>query len=334
MPSTRCQQQGYGRGILRIMPSALVSLCLVVETAVAQSYPSRPITMIVPYAAGGPTDTVARVVADAMGRDLGQRVIVENVAGAGGTIGTTRAARSDPGGYTLLLNHIGMATAPTLYPGSIDPLASFEFVGLVADVPMTIVARRSFPPNSLKELIDYTAEQGEKITYAHAGAGTASHICGVLFASETGARPITIPYKGTGPAMIDLLGGQVDFMCDQTTNTTNQIQSGEIKAYAVTTSRRIPALSNVPTVTEAGLAKMELTVWHGIYAPKGTPPEVTQRLTSALKIALLTSAVVERFRQLSALPVRAENASPDALKAKLTAEIQRWKPMLDKEAAR
>ncbi|WP_433996122.1 tripartite tricarboxylate transporter substrate-binding protein [Bradyrhizobium lablabi] len=287
--------------------------------------------MVVPYAAGGPTDTVARIVAEAMGRDLGQRVIVENIAGAGGTIGMTRVAKSEPNGYTLLLNHIGMATAPTLYPGSIDPLASFEPVGLVADVPMTIVARRSFPPNTLKELIAYTAAQGQKVSYAHAGAGTASHICGVLFASETGALPVTVPYKGTGPAMIDLIGEQVDFMCDQTTNTTNQIQSGEIKAYAVTTSHRIPALPNVPPVTEAGLGKMELAIWHGIYAPKGTPPEVTQKLTSALQNSLLANAVLERFRQLSAIAVSAENATPSALKAKLIADIARWKRLLEGE---
>lgn len=311
---------------------ALMALCSVAAPAFAERYPDRPITMIVPYAAGGPTDTVARIVSEAMGRDLGQRVIVENIAGAGGTLGSTRAARSEPNGYTLLLNHIGMATAPTLYPGSIDPLASFEFVGLVADVPMTIVARRSFPPNTLKELVDYTTKQGNKVTYAHAGAGTASHICGMLFASETGARPVSVPYKGTGPAMIDLLGEQVDFMCDQTTNTTNQIQSGEIKVYAVTTPSRIAALPNVPPVNEAGLEKMELAIWHGIYAPRGTPPEMTQKLTAALQAALVDSAVLERFRQLSALPVLAEGATAGALKAKLAAEIDRWKRVLQSEA--
>ncbi len=313
---------------------ALISLCLLAGPVAAQAYPNRPITMIVPYAAGGPTDTVARVVADAMGRDLGQRVIVENVAGAGGTIGSSRAAKSEPNGYTLILNHIGMATAPTLYPGSVDPLASFEYIGLVADVPMTVVARRSFPPNTLKELIDHTAKQGNKITYAHAGAGTASHICGLLFASETGAQPVTVPYKGTGPAMIDLLGEQVDFMCDQTTNTTNQIKSGEIKAYAVTTAQRIPALANIPSVKEAGLANLELSIWHGIYAPKDTPAEITRKLTSALQLALKDEAVLERFNQLSALAVSNEEASAAGLKAKLGAEITRWKKVLAAESSK
>ena len=327
-----------GKAGLRTMANkgayALMSLCLLAGPVVAQTYPSRPITMIVPYAAGGPTDTVARVVADAMGRNLGQRVIVENAAGAGGTIGSLRSAKAEPNGYTLILNHIGMATAPTLYPGSVDPLTSFEYIGLVADVPMTIVARRSFQPSTLKELIDYTAKQGSKITYANAGAGTASHICGVLFASETGAQPVTVPYKGTGPAMIDLLGEQVDFMCDQTTNTTNQIKSGEIKAYAVTTAQRIPALANIPSVKEAGLGNLELSIWHGIYAPKGTPAEVTGKLTSALQSALKDEVVLERFNQLSALAVSNEEASAAGLKAKLTAEMTRWKKVLAAETAK
>ena len=261
-------------------------------------------------------------------------MIVENAAGAGGTIGSLRSAKAEPNGYTLILNHIGMATAPTLYPGSVDPLTSFEYIGLVADVPMTIVARRSFQPSTLKELIDYTAKQGSKITYANAGAGTASHICGVLFASETGAQPVTVPYKGTGPAMIDLLGEQVDFMCDQTTNTTNQIKSGEIKAYAVTTAQRIPALANIPSVKEAGLGNLELSIWHGIYAPKGTPAEVTGKLTSALQSALKDEVVLERFNQLSALAVSNEEASAAGLKAKLTAEMTRWKKVLAAETAK
>jgi tripartite-type tricarboxylate transporter receptor subunit TctC len=331
---SRLGQSEQLRTVAKISAFALLSLCLLAGPVAAQPYPSRPITMIVPFAAGGPTDTLARVVAVAMGRDLGQRVIVENVAGAGGTIGSLRVARSEPNGYTLILNNIGMATAPTLYPGSIDPLTSFEYIGLVADVPMTIVARRSFPSNTLKELIDYTAKQGNKVTYAHAGVGSGSHICGVLFASETGAQPVTVPYKGTGPAMIDLLGGQVDLMCDQTTNTTNQIKSGEIKAYAVTTAQRIPALANIPTVKEAGLANLELSIWHGIFAPKDTPAEITGKLTSALHFALKDENVLERFSRLSALAVSSEEASAAGLKAKLAAEIARWKKVLAAESVK
>jgi tripartite-type tricarboxylate transporter receptor subunit TctC len=309
----------------------LAALCCFSEPAISQAYPDRPITLIVPYAAGGPTDTVARIVSETMGRQMGQRIIVENVAGAGGTLGSARAARSEPNGYILLLNHIGMSTAPTLYPGSTDPLAAFEYVGLVADVPMTIVARRLFPSNTLEELVSYTVKEGNKVTYAHAGAGTASHICGMLFAAETGAQPITVPYKGTGPAMIDLLGGQVDFMCDQTTNTTNQIKAGEVKVYAVTAAHRIPALPDVPSVNEAGLGKMELSIWHGIYAPKGTPEEVMRRLISALQFSLADKAVLERFGQLSAIAVRREEATPEGLKSKLAAEIARWTKVLGAE---
>lgn len=250
-PENRGIQNNINRRKETKMRKTLLVLATVLSgaaTATAQSYPDKPITMIVPYAAGGPTDTVARIVSDAMSRELGQRVIVENTPGAGGTIGMQRVAKADPNGYVFLLNHIGMATAPTLYPGSDDPLTTFEYVGQVADVPMTIVAKRSFPAGSIKELVDYTVKQGSNVTYAHAGSGTASYMCGMLFASETGAKPVNVPYKGTGPAMIDLLGEQVDFMCDQTTNTTNQIKSGEIKAYAVTAAQRVPALPNIPSV--------------------------------------------------------------------------------------
>jgi tripartite-type tricarboxylate transporter receptor subunit TctC len=307
--------------------SAFAVLCCLVGTTQAQTYPNRPITMIVPYAAGGPTDTVARIVSDAMARELGQRIIVENVAGAGGTIGSLRAAKSEPNGYTLILNHIGMATAPALYPGSVDPMTSFEFIGQVADVPMTIVAKRSFPAENLKELVEYTVKQGSKVSYAHAGAGTASHICGMLFAAETGATPVNVPYKGTGPAMIDLLGEQVDFMCDQTTNTTNQIKSGEIKAYAVT-GPRISSLPSIPSVKEAGLDKLELAIWHGIYTPKGTPVDVQQKLTVALRSALKDPHVLDRFNQLSAVAVSPEQATAEGLKSKLGTEISRWKKIL------
>ena len=317
---------------MRRILGLLVALCCFSASAIAETYPDRPITLVVPYAAGGPTDTVARIISETMSRELGQRIVIENVAGAGGTLGTARAARAEPDGYTLLLNHTGISTAPTLYPGSLDPLTAFEFIGLVADVPMTIVGRRAFTPNTLQELVSYTVKEGNKVSYAHAGVGSASHLCGVLFAAETGAQPVTIPYKGTGPAMIDLLGSQVDFMCDQTTNTTNQIQAGEVKVYAVTSAQRIPALPNVPAVNEAGLGKMELAIWHGIYAPKGTRDEVTKKLTSALQAALADKTVVERFRQLSAIAVSREEATPAALKSKLTTEIARWRKLLVAEA--
>ncbi|MGE0238656.1 MAG: tripartite tricarboxylate transporter substrate-binding protein [Parvibaculaceae bacterium] len=296
----------------------------------AQSYPERPITIVVPFAAGGPTDTVTRLVADVMSKDLGQQVIVENVGGAGGTLGAGRVAKADPDGYTLLLHHIGMATSATLYRKlAYDTLNSFEYVGLVTEVPMTIVARKDFEPADLKSLIDYVKTNKDKVTLANAGIGAASHLCGMMFMSAIQTQLVTVPYKGTGPAMTDLLGGQVDFMCDQTTNTTKQIKGGTIKGYAVTTAKRIDALADLPTAEEAGLPGFQVGVWHGIYAPKSTPAEITERLSKSLQVALKDPNVVARFAELGTTPSPEADATPAALKAKLEGEITRWKPVID-----
>jgi tripartite-type tricarboxylate transporter receptor subunit TctC len=298
--------------------------------AAAQNYPERPITMVVPFAAGGPTDTVTRLVADVMSKDLGQQIVVENVGGAGGTLGAGRVAKADPDGYTLLLHHIGMATSATLYRKlPYDTLNSFEYVGLVTEVPMTIVARKDFEPADLKSLIDYVKANKDKVTYANAGIGAASHLCGMMFMSAIQTQLVTVPYKGTGPAMTDLLGGQVDFMCDQTTNTTKQIKGSTIKGYAVTTAKRIDVLPDLPTAEEAGLPGFQVGVWHGIYAPKGTPPEITDRLSKSLQIALKDPNVVTRFAELGTTPSSEADATPAALKAKLESEIARWKPVID-----
>src|SRR5262245_43805335 len=223
--------------------TAIAAVSLVSASAIAQTYPERTITMVVPFAAGGPTDTVARLVAESMSKDLGQQIVVENVGGAGGTLGAGRVATADPDGYTVLLHHIGMATSATLYRNlAYDTLGAFDYVGLVTDVPMTIVARKDFEPSDLKGLIDYVKANADKITVANAGIGAASHLCGMMFMSAIGTPLVTVPYKGTGPAMTDLLGGQVDIMCDQTTNTTKQIKGGTIKGYAVTAAKRVGAL--------------------------------------------------------------------------------------------
>ena len=232
---------------------AAAALSLAASGAAAQSYPDRTITIVVPFAAGGPTDTVTRLVAEAMSKDLGQQIIVENVGGAGGTLGAGRVASAEPDGYTLLLHHIGMATSATLYRKlAYDTLNAFEYVGLVTEVPMTIVARKDLEPTDLKSLIEYAKANKDTVTVANAGIGAASHLCGMLFMSAIQTPLVTVPYKGTGPAMTDLLGGQVDIMCDQTTNTTKQIQGGTIKAYAVTTAKRLDVLPDVPTAEEAG----------------------------------------------------------------------------------
>jgi tripartite-type tricarboxylate transporter receptor subunit TctC len=318
--------------ITRFLLSTLAALTVAFgATSHAAEYPSKPITIIVPFAAGGPTDTVARLLGQAMGADLKQTVIVENVAGAGGTVGAGRVARADPDGYTIFLHHIGHSTAPALYKKlPYDAVNDFAPIGLVTDVPMTLVSRANFPPKDLKELVTYVKQNKDKVTYANAGVGAASHLCGMLFMTAIDTDLTTVPYKGTGPAMNDLLGGKVDFMCDQTTNTTSQIKAGKIKVYAVTTKKRVPSLPDVPTAAEAGLPNFEVTVWHGLYAPKGTPKPVVDRLNAALKTALKDPTLKARFADLGTEPVAESQATPEALNAYLKAQIAQWGPIIKK----
>ncbi|TIM50748.1 tripartite tricarboxylate transporter substrate-binding protein [Mesorhizobium sp.] len=309
---------------------AAAAVTLYSFAAGAQTYPERTITVVVPFSAGGPTDTVTRLVAEAMSKDLGQQIIVENVGGAGGTLGAGRVASAEPDGYTLLLHHIGMATSATLYRKlAYDTLNSFEYVGLVTEVPMTVVGRKDLEPTDLKGLVDYAKANKDTVTVANAGIGAASHLCGMLFMSAIGTPLVTVPYKGTGPAMTDLLGGQVDIMCDQSTNTTKQIQGGTIKVYAVTSAERLDVLPDVPTTTEAGLPEVQVGIWHGLYAPKATPAEVTERLSKSLQVALKDPNVVARFAELGTKPSPEADATPAALKAKLEGEIARWKPIIE-----
>ncbi len=309
--------------------AAAMAAVLGFGAAQADDYPNRPITMVVPFSAGGPTDTVTRLVAEAMSKDLGQQILVENVGGAGGTLGAARVAKAEKDGYTLLLHHIGMATSAALYRKlPYDTLNAFDYVGLVTDVPMTLVARSDFEPKDLKELVAYLKANKDKVTLANAGVGAASHLCGMLFMSKIDAQLTTVPYKGTGPAMTDLVGKQVDVMCDQTTNTTNQIKAGKIKAYATTTKQRLASLPDVPTADEAGLPGFEVGVWHAIYAPKGVPPQVVERLSASLQKALKDPLVVQRFAELGTAPVSEADATPEALKAKLVSEIDRWTPVI------
>lgn len=315
---------------MRKLLLAAAAALLIPAAAGAQAFPDRPVTIVVPFAAGGPTDTVGRLIAEAMTRDLGQQVLVENVTGAGGTVGAAQVANAEADGYTLLLYHIGMATSATLYRNlPYDTLNAFEYIGLVTEVPMTLVARPDFEPTSFQELSDYVKANGDDVTLANAGIGAASHLCGMLFMSAIGTQLTTVPYQGTGPAMTDLLGSQVDIMCDQTTNTTNQIQSGAIKAYVTTSAARLAPLPDVPTAREVGLDAFEFGIWHGLYAPKGTPPEVIERLNASLKLALQDPTVVERFGALGTTPSTQDEATPEALKAKLESEIARWKPLIE-----
>jgi putative tricarboxylic transport membrane protein len=300
----------------------------------AQQYPAKMITLVVPFAAGGPTDTVARLLAQAMGTSLKQQIIVENVGGAGGTIGAGRVARATGDGYTLLLHHIGQSTAPALYRKlPYDAIRDFEPIGLVTDVPMTLVAKRDFPPKDFKDLMAYVKDNKTKVTYGNAGLGSASHLCGMLFMSAIETDLTTVPYKGTAPAMNELLGGQIDLMCDQTTNTTSQIKAGKIKVYGVTTRKRVPSLPNVPTLHDAGLPNFEVGVWHGLYAPKGTPKPVVDKLAAALQAALKDGTVKMRFAELGTEPVSEDRAKPEALSAHLKAEIDKWAPIIKKAGA-
>jgi len=309
---------------------ALIGATMLTAPAFAQGYPERQISMVVPFSAGGPTDTVARLVAEKMSADLGQQIVVENVGGAGGTLGAGQVAKADPDGYTVLLHHIGMATSATLYRNlAYDTLNAFEYVGLVTEVPMVVVARKDFEPADFKGFMEYVKANGDKLTLANAGIGAASHLCGMLLMQSLGTPLVTVPYKGTGPAMTDLLGGQVDIMCDQTTNTTQQIQGGTIKAYAVTTPERLPLFPDLPTAKESGLDSLEFAIWHGIYTPKGTPAEVNERLSKALQAALADDGVIKAMAELGTAPSPAADATPAALKAKLESEITRWKPVID-----
>jgi tripartite-type tricarboxylate transporter receptor subunit TctC len=311
--------------------AAFAAFCFGLAASAQEAYPTRTITVVVPFAAGGPTDTVTRLVAQSMSKTPGQSVIVENVAGAGGTIGVEKVAKSKPDGYTLLLMHIGIATSVSLYRNlRYDPQKDLDPIGLVTTVPMTLVARKDFPPKDVKELISYVKANKDKVTYAHAGVGSASHLCGMLFLGTIQADVTTIPYKGTGPAMTDLLGGQVDFMCDQTTNTTQQIKSGTIKAYAVTTRKRVPSLANLPTLDESGLKGFDVGIWHGMWAPHGTPKTAIDKLAAALRNALKDPNVVTKFAELGTEPEPPNRATPEALRALLKSEIDRWSPIIKK----
>ncbi len=308
-----------------------LALAALIAPAGAQDFPSKPISIVVPFAAGGPTDTVARLIAQAMSTNLKQTVVVENYGGAGGTIGADRVAKAKNDGYTVLLHHIGQSTAPTLYRKlPYDPLKDFAPIGLVTDVPMTIVARKDFPAKDMKELVAYVKANKDKVTYANAGVGSASHLCGMLLMSTLQVELTTVPYKGTAPAMNDLLGGQVDLMCDQTTNTTGQIKGGKIKVYAVTTPTRVPSLPDVPTLQESGIKGADVAVWHGLYAPAGTPKAVVDKLSGALQVALADPHVKTRFAELGTEPVPAAKATPDALGAHLKQQIDLWRPIIQK----
>lgn len=313
------------RALWSLLAIAISTVLGATLPAAAQLFPSRAITLIVPAAAGGPTDAVGRMVADSMSATLGQQVVVENVGGAGGTIGMARVAKAPADGYTVIVWHIAQATAPALYDNlRYSVLDDFDSIGRIADVPMTVVTKSDLPVNDAAALIAWMKQKQSAATYAHAGIGSASHLCAIMLMSATETKMTAVSYRGTGPAMNDLIGKQFDMMCDQTTTTTAQIKAGTIKGYAVTTPQRLKVLPDLPTLNEVGLKGFEVAAWHAMWAPKGVPADVLAKLNGALQTALKDPKVIDRLAALGIEPVSADKATPQALKAHLTAEVEKW----------
>lgn len=311
---------------MKFMKHVLLWLLLSqVAPAFAQDYPNRPITLVVPFSAGGPGDVIARLLGTSMSATLKQAIVIENVVGAGGTLGTNRVAKAPPDGYTLLLMHVGQATAPALYAKlPFDPIGDFAPIGLVTDVPMILVARPNFPAKDMKELVAHVRAQGDKVTYGNVGLGSASHLCGLMFMSAVEARLTPVYYKGGGPALNDIIAGHIDVYCDPATGPTPYIQAGTIPGYAITSRKRVATLPNLPTAAEAGVPAFDVTTWYGLYAPRNTPKPTVDALVNALQKALKDPPLVNRFAELSMAPVEEERATPAALDAFLKAETDKW----------
>ncbi len=317
---------------------ALLALTLstVAFAAAAQDFPSKPITFVVPFAAGGPTDTVARQLAETMRKHLNNAtIVVENAAGAGGTIGANKVARAAPDGHTLLVWHIGMAATPALYRKMpYKPLEDFEYLGIINDVPMTLVGKPQLPANTYRDFENYIRANQGKLNLGHAGLGSASHLCGLMwqYAVKLDKSMATIAYRGTAPAMNDLIGGTIDVMCDQTTNTTQQIEGGRIKAFAVTTAKPLsdhPTLKHYPTLQEMGLKDFNLTIWHGMYAPKGTPAPVIKKINDALQASLKDPDFIKKQAALGAIVVKDKRVTPEGHKAFVTDQTNKLKTVIE-----
>ena len=314
------------------VPFIALAITALAATGALAAYPEKPVTLVVPFAAGGPTDKVARDLAEVLRKGLSnQTVIIENVGGAGGTLGAGKVAKANPDGYTFLLHHIGMATAPALYRNlPYKTLEDFEYVGMINEVPMTLIGRSTLPANNFAELRTWINANKGKINLANAGLGAASHLCGLLFQQSMAVDMTTVPYKGTAPAMTDLLGGQVDLMCDQTTNTSQQIEGGKVKAYAVTTLRPLttPALARLPTLDSQGLKGFNVSIWHGLYAPKGTPKAIVDTMNAALRGALKDADFIKRQEALGAVVITDSRVGGAEHKKFVEAEINKWGPAI------
>jgi tripartite-type tricarboxylate transporter receptor subunit TctC len=318
----------------RMLVAAAVFAALWGGAAAAQNYPTRPITMIVPFAAGGPTDIIARIVGEHMSKTLGQQIVIENVVGAGGTTGITRGAQAKPDGYTIMMGHMGThGAAPALYPKlRYDPTKDFAPIGLAAGTPIVIVGKKSLPANNLKDLIDYLKKNQDKVNQAHAGIGSVSHSTCTLFNSMIGVKPTLVGYSGTGPVLNDLVSGQVDYACDQIVNLVEQIRSNNIKAYAIATPERSPSLPDVPTTKEAGLPDYQVSAWNAIFAPKNTPKAVVDKLSDALIKAQEDGATRKRMLDLGGVLPQGEERTPAYLGEFVKKEVARWTPILKSSA--
>lgn len=308
---------------------------LALASSVAMAFPEKPIVMVVPYAAGGSTDVLARILAEAMSRDLGQQVVVENAGGGGGTIGTTKVVRARNDGYTILLHNMGIATAPALYDNlGFDPQTDLEPIALTGDVPMILVRNKNFAPANIPELIKHMKEHPNAVNLSHAGVGATSYLCALLFTQTAGVKATMVPYRGTGPALQDLVAGNVDMICDQPVATGPHIKAGSLKPYAMATAERISIMPDVPTFKEQGLDNFQLSVWHGVYAPKGTPKDVIDRLNKSIRTAFSEAALNKRFEDMGVMIPEKARLQPSALGEHLKAEVDRWNPVIKAAGAK
>jgi tripartite-type tricarboxylate transporter receptor subunit TctC len=315
----------------RIAALAFAALFAALPAMAQETYPNRPITLIVPYAPGGGSDFLGRILAEGLRARLNETVVVQNVGGAGSVVGSMQVAKAKPDGYTLLINHMGLSTVPALYKKlNFDPLASLETIGLFAEAPMLIMARKDFPPHTFQELVAYAKANRDKLTVASAGMGSVTHLCAMLFQREIGVPLTVVQYKGAGPAIIDVRSGQVDLICDLPTTTSGLIRSGDLRAYVLTVPQRLKTLPDVPTTAEAGMPGLDISVWFGLYAPKGTPQPIIDTLAKALRATVQDPAVAAQLEKNETTIEPADQATPQAHRAKLAAQIELWTPIIEK----
>jgi tripartite-type tricarboxylate transporter receptor subunit TctC len=320
---------------MRTITKNMLATTLALACSAALAFPTKPVTIVVPYAPGGSTDVLARVLADAMTRDLGQQVIIENSAGAGGTIGTARVVRAQNDGYTLLLHNMGIATAPALYDKlGFDVKKDLEPVALAGDVPMILVRNKNFAPATLADFVKHMKSKPGEVKFSHAGIGATSHLCAMLLNQTAGTTVTMVPYRGTGPALQDLIAGNVDVICDQPVATGPHIRAGMLKPYAMATRERLATMPEVPTFSEAGLPGFELAVWHGVYAPRSTPPAVVERLNKAVRVAFSEPALVKRLNDMGVVIPQGDRLKPEALRLHTASEIKRWDPIIKAAGAK